>query len=1398
MADTVPGSTASTSSVAVGGSVAGTIDTAGDQDWYRVSLTAGRQYRFDLRGLDSGQGTLEDPLLRLLDASGFEIGENDDVDFPLNHDSSITFAVALSGTYFLSAQGYQDESFASLGTFRLGVTDLGAVPSDVPGNTTTGVSVPVGGSVTGLIDVAGDTDWYRVSLVAGHQYRFDLQGASSGQGTLEDPWLFLLDGVGDELDGNDDAADDTLDSSITYVASFSGTYYLSAEPYDLEAGSGTYRLSVTDLGVVGSVDVPGNTNTTSSVAAGGSVTGVIDVPGDTDWFQVALVAGHRYRFDLGGADSGQGTLADPLLELFDGDGVWLALSDDTSESNHDSSLTFIASQSGTYYLSAEPYDLNAGTGSYRLSATDLGSVGSFDVPDDTSTTSTVAVGGSIAGAIDVFGDIDWHRVSLIAGHQYRFDLQGLDSGQGTLADPLLQLFDGAGVWLALSDDISSSNHDSRLTFTASQSGTFYLSAEPYDLDTDPGTYRLSAIDLGNVGSIDVPGNTGSTSTVAVGGSVTGAIGFAGDDDWYRVSLTAGHQYRFDLRGLDSGQGTLEDPLLRLLDGSGLEIDENDDVDFPDNHDSSLTFTASQSGTYFLAAEGYQDPDFASTGTFRLSVADVGGSGASTDTVPADTSTARSVAIGGSLTVTIDVGGDHDWYRVALEAGRQYRFDLRSVDSGGGTGDRDPYLRLLDGESIELAVNDDSGDTLNSSIVYVPTLSGTYFLSAEAYGSSTGTFLLSATDLGSSGPADIPGNTSTASTIVSGGSATGSVEIAGDQDWYRISLTAGREYRFDLQGAPTSQGTLADPQLRLLDGAGAQLAVNDNTGSSLNSTITFTATQTTVHFLSAQGVGANTGTYTLRATDLTGEQGSERPINGTSGDDPLALLTGDSHNNRIFGFEGNDTLDGKGGDDHLDGGAGNDVLAGSEGNDTLAGGPGNDVFADFSGSNVLDGGSGDDVFNVDVSGSTVTGGAGRDRYILSPAFSARDYVVTDFAAGAGGDLLDVRTLLASSASVDAYSVGNSDPFASGVLRWVQSGPDALLQWDKDGAAGALYSPTTQITLRNVAYTSITSDNFVSELAQGNKNDNVLLTGPGNDTLNGLEGNDTLDGSLGRDTMAGGSGADTYYVDSLGDVVQEVPNDQQNLVLVGPAALEDLADTVIAALSYSLESLAYVEHLVLSAIAQAITGGGNALDNAITGNALNNTLTGFAGTDTLDGGEGYDTAVYGGVRTAYAIPGAQPGVATGPDGPDTVSSIERYQFSDRALAFDLDAGEPAGNTVRIIGAAFGDNYITPPFVGIGLDLFDAGMDMLAVCQLALGTPLFLSLAGSSSNADFVTTVYRNVAGVAPSQAELSQFVGLLVGSGGTMTQAQLLEFAANHAVNELNINLVGLAQTGVEYT
>jgi hypothetical protein len=191
-----------------------------------------------------------------------------------------------------------------------------------------------------------------------------------------------------------------------------------------------------------------------------------------------------------------------------------------------------------------------------------------------------------------------------------------------------------------------------------------------------------------------------------------------------------------------------------------------------------------------------------------------------------------------------------------------------------------------------------------------------------------------------------------------------------------------------------------------------------------------------------------------------------------------------------------------------------------------------------------------------------------------------------------------------------------------------------------------------------------------------------------------------------------------------------------------------------------------------------------------------LFGTTGNDVLDGGHGTDVLYLHANRTEFSVVKTAGGftVTSAASGSDSISGVERVQFPDARLALDLDSGQAAGNTVRIIGAALDAPAIQqhPDYVGIGLQLFDAGLSMLQVCELVAQQVLRLG------DADFVNTVYTNVVGVAPATAERDFFVGLLQGSGGALTQGQLLELAANSDPNLSQIDFVGLQQTGVEYS
>jgi serralysin len=91
-----------------GGAYVGELETPGDEDWIRVELTAGQRYQFDLYG--SGSEEVEDPYIRLYDASGNLIAENDDISLGSIRDSRLGYTAETSGVYYIEVDSWEDGS----------------------------------------------------------------------------------------------------------------------------------------------------------------------------------------------------------------------------------------------------------------------------------------------------------------------------------------------------------------------------------------------------------------------------------------------------------------------------------------------------------------------------------------------------------------------------------------------------------------------------------------------------------------------------------------------------------------------------------------------------------------------------------------------------------------------------------------------------------------------------------------------------------------------------------------------------------------------------------------------------------------------------------------------------------------------------------------------------------------------------------------------------------------------------------------------------------------------------------------------------------------------------------------------------------------------------------------
>jgi Ca2+-binding RTX toxin-like protein len=218
------------------------------------------------------------------------------------------------------------------------------------------------------------------------------------------------------------------------------------------------------------------------------------------------------------------------------------------------------------------------------------------------------------------------------------------------------------------------------------------------------------------------------------------------------------------------------------------------------------------------------------------------------------------------------------------------------------------------------------------------------------------------------------------------------------------------------------------------------------------------------------------------------------------------------------------------------------------------------------------------------------------------------------------------------------------------------------------------------------------------------------------------------------------------------------------------------------------------LVANAKGSVLHGmGGN---DTLTGGAGNDTFDGGAGNDTLDGAAGANTALYHGAAANYTVTKTATGFTvadkTGAEGTDLLKNVQRLQFADKAIAFDVDGH--GGQAFRLFQAAF-DRAPDKGGEGYWMGALDHGVTLLDVANGFVQSAEFKHLYGDNpTHADIVDKFYANVLHRAPDQAGADYWTKLL--DQHVLTTADVLMSFSESPENQAA--LVGVTQNGFEYT
>lgn len=404
--------------------------------------------------------------------------------------------------------------------------------------------------------------------------------------------------------------------------------------------------------------------------------------------------------------------------------------------------------------------------------------------------------------------------------------------------------------------------------------------------------------------------------------------------------------------------------------------------------------------------------------------------------------------------------------------------------------------------------------------------------------------------------------------------------------------------------------------------------------------------------------------------LFGEQGEDKLYGGKGND----YLNGGDENDMLYGGDGDDIMEGGKGDDILEGGANKDKLLGNENNDTLNGGSGDDILVGGDGDDTLEGGDGDDI----LSGDDITaqsqgedilrGGEGNDTLWGG---KKRDTLE-------GGNGHDTYTFKAGDGIDTINDIGENTINLSTIDNKNIVVVDGMLYYNLDETDGFNFSTSmfSKVITANGTYTAEDFAEMVKAIEivetdldafiTNNHQKGIKLTGTadvnatgndGDNTLIGNTGNNVLDGLLGSDTMQGGLGNDTYYVDNLGDKVQENKDEGD--------------DTIHIRLNSDSNEFfmpEHIENLVATYSDSPIGLTGNSSNNVVNANFKDNIIDGGAGNDKIYAGLGNDLIkgsdgsdelygesgqdnLEGGVGDDYLIGGKDNDVLMGGDGNDT---------------------------------------------------------------------------------------------------------------------------------------------------
>ena len=625
------------------------------------------------------------------------------------------------------------------GEYKISMKELSDLTStDQVGQTRdTAESLSLNVETVSVLEYGGDRDWYRVEMIPGETYKFDLEADGVTTFSRQSPRIMIFDSYGKlQADTRDDRwpgsqyKEDKLDYSYVWGPGLDPHDYLVHPPEPKVfyvqtsanlAGSITFKVvHVLD-------DQPEHTHTTGTIEVGGAASGTWEKGlEDGDWFKADLVAGNTYKIDIYTHHHNR-----PSIKIYTESAVYFRDNIKYPHGDHDKSvfievikdghaqMTFTSNRTGQFFINAwntHEWAVEEGGGGNNIYDLSL-----VHIPDDIvssiDTSAILNVNNQASATLNTVNDRDWFKISMKKGGVYKFSLIG-----NSLKDPELRVRDSHGEQL-LYNDHRNGWWNPTITYTANDNNVYYIDVG----GIDSGTYTIKCDNVYNppegtdnfIGAeIELPTDVATVflndaQAHSIGNIIQDSIEEQGDRKWYKINLQQARAYEFHQFG-----DSLQRPSMYIRDKTGTPIFP------PAKRDKSrstgeklvMTYEPKETGVYYLDAggfwaEGYQQNGRVAgvaIGSFSIQTFDLG--------VATERALSWDKSFGDAVVSVVDLAigapdisgqltnaDKRDLFRVSLNEGATYRFRISGglitddVDRGVKTR---LFLHDKDGEYVD--------------------------------------------------------------------------------------------------------------------------------------------------------------------------------------------------------------------------------------------------------------------------------------------------------------------------------------------------------------------------------------------------------------------------------------------------------------------------------------------------------------------------------------------------------------------------------------------------------------------------------------------------------------------------------------------------------------------------